>query len=119
LGSKIATKAVVKTGRQAVSSLGEAAAHATSLEAPTSPEAIDNARVVSKNIWNTVRQWYVDHGVNPSNRQLLAASKEIAQANNVSVPEWNIQGSVSARRLATGLVLKGFGKLAKELIANA
>ncbi len=118
LGTKIATRGAIQGGKEVVGTLTEAAGHAASLEAPTSPEAVDNARVVSKNIWNTVRQWYVDHGVNPSNRQILEASKEIAKANDVSVPEWNITGSVSARRLATGLVLKGFGKLAKEIVAN-
>lgn len=119
LGTKIATRGAIKGSKELVTTLTEAATNAASLEPPTSPEAVDNARVVSKNIWNTVRQWYVDHGVNPTNQQILDASKEIAKANDVSVPEWNIKGSISARRLATGIVLKGFGKLAKEIVANA
>jgi hypothetical protein len=114
-GKEVARRAVTRSTAEAVSQIANAATEATGFTGPDTPEALSDAREISHSIWNTVKQFYLDRGVNPTNRQILAASKEIAQANDVSVPEWNIKGSVSARRLARGVVLRGFTKLAREL----
>jgi hypothetical protein len=114
-GKEVARRAVTRSTAEAVSQIANAATEASGFTGPDTPETLTDAREISHSIWNTVKQFYLDRGINPTNRQILQASKEIAQANDVSVPEWNIKGSVSARRLARGLVLRGFTKLAREL----
>ncbi len=76
-----------------------------SLDVPTTPEATEQVRKLSTNLWKTVQKWFVEHGHNPSNAEILKKSKEVAENSDIEVVEWGIKGAKKVTELAEGYLL--------------
>lgn len=69
---------------------------------------------LDKTIWHTTSEFLAQHGItNPSNAQILEASKIVAEQNGVAVKVWGISGQMIDTALPKGLLLDYGGVLEK------
>ncbi len=68
-------------------------------------------------IWGTAKEWLKQHGIsNPTNKEVMDLSKQIATDNNIGVKEWGIPGNPLDTHMQQGHLLK-FGGTSKILMA--
>jgi len=68
-------------------------------------------------IWGTAKEWLNQHGIsNPTNKEVMDLSKQIATENNIGVKEWGIPGNPLDTNMQQGHMLK-FGGASKILMA--
>jgi len=76
-----------------------------------------NDAYLKDTVWGEAKRFLASHGIsNPSNAQILEASKTISSESGVIVPEWGIQGSVLHTKMQAGYLLK-MGGVFKKLAA--
>lgn len=99
LGKKAADVSV-----EAVGNLGQ------DIHLPTEGEPMNNT------IWQTAKEWLQQNGVtDPTNKEIMDVSKEVATESHIGVKEWGIDGEPLDTKMQQGHLLK-FGGASKVLL---
>lgn len=72
-------------------------------------QTVDNQH----SLWEMTKTYLEQHGVeNPSNADVLQATKAVAEASGVNVPEWGLtNGTIDHTAIQKGFTVKGFERL--------
>jgi hypothetical protein len=77
--------------------------------------ATEAVKGLKDTIWDDTRDFLTNNGItNPTNKQILEASKMVAQDSGVSVGQWGIHGSIIDTKMPAGYLLK-FGRVAANI----
>lgn len=77
--------------------------------------ATEAVRGLKETVWDDTKGFLMDNGIgNPTDAQVLEASKMVAEDSGVTVGEWGISGDITDTKMPAGYLLK-FGRVVASL----